>query len=43
MYQFEPDEIAYKGNDDRLIKDGADDIRINLVDPLWLEDETHNE
>jgi hypothetical protein len=42
MYQFEPNEIAHKGNDDRLINEGADDIKINLVDPLWLENVTQN-
>jgi len=41
--QFEPDKIGDKGNDDGLIEERTNDIRINLVNPLRFEDDAHDE
>ena len=41
MDQFEPHKIGDKGDDHRLIEERANNIRINLVNPLRFEDDAY--
>jgi len=41
--ELKPYQISDKGDDDRLIEEGSDDIRTNLVNPSRLKDDTHDE
>ena len=43
MYQFEPNEIADKSNDDRLIEDRSQDISISFVNPTGFKDKTYDQ
>ena len=41
--EFKPYKISDKCDDDRLIEEGGDDIKVNLLDPCRLKDDAHNE
>ena len=43
MDELEPDEDGDESIDDRLIKDGSNNINIDSMDPLGFEDDAHNE
>jgi len=41
--ELEPHKISDKGNDDRLVEERTNNIRINLVNPLRFKEDAYGE